>query len=269
MGAALQGVGGGLGWSLIPPLMKTIANELDLSHTMSGVVWGAVPVGIALASPIGGWLVDRYGPRRVAAVGMLVGGLACGLRAVVVGPWSLAAVMMLFGLHTGVVAPAVPKALAGHVPLERLGRATGLTVVAYSFGTAVTLLTTHSVLVPLFGGWRPLMVAAGVAMAAVGLLWLALISDRAVSAAHASLRATFALWRDADVRRLALMQFLLFGGYLALFGMLPRALIEAKVRPGSLPRASPTSPAPRCRTASVAGGRSWSPAPSSPAPRFW
>src|SRR5215472_5721837 len=121
--AAVQAVGGGLGWSVLPPLMPVIAKELGISHAMGGVVWGAASLGIALASPLGGAAVDRYGPRRVAGVAMAVGAMACAARAWVSSPWTLALTMLLFGAHIGFSAPAIPKALAAHVAPARLARA--------------------------------------------------------------------------------------------------------------------------------------------------
>src|SRR5687768_1247105 len=118
--AAMHGIGGGLGWSLVPPLMPTMAKDLSISHGMGGVVWGAASLGIAVASPLGGAAVDRFGARRVAGIAMLVGAVACGLRALSTSGSMLAAMMFLFGAHIGFVAPAIPKALAGVVPLTRL-----------------------------------------------------------------------------------------------------------------------------------------------------
>jgi len=229
--AAMQGVGGGLGWSLLPPLMPTLAKDVGVSHAQHGVIWGAASLGIALAAPWGGAAVDRFGPRRVAGWAMGVGALACAARALVQGPWQLAAAMFAFGLHIGFVAPALPKALAGHVDLRHLGRANGIALLSYTFGTALTVLTARTVLVPAFGGWRPLMVAAAVAMALVGALWLRTMPDRVPLSSHANWRDGLRLLKVPGLRRVAAMHFLLFGGYLALLGFLPRALIEGGVSP--------------------------------------
>src|SRR5271166_6986741 len=94
--AMIQAVGGGLGWSVLPPLMPAIAKELGISHAMGGVVWGAAPLGIALSSLLGGAAVDRFGPRRVAGLALVAGAFACAARAWAVGPWSLAAAMLVF-----------------------------------------------------------------------------------------------------------------------------------------------------------------------------
>lgn len=225
MAVAMQAVGGGLGWSLLPPLMPVVSTELGISHAQSGLVWGSASLGIALASPFGGAAVDRLGARRVGAAAMLVGALACALRVFAVGPLSLAATMLLFGAHVGFVAPALPKALAGHVPVARLARANGIALLGYTLGTALTVLVARTVLAPALGGWRNVMLVAAALMAVVAVLFYALVTDRAASSRHASIRDSFALAKLPELRRVAAMHFLLFGGYLALLGMLPRALL--------------------------------------------
>jgi OPA family glycerol-3-phosphate transporter-like MFS transporter len=234
MCAAVQGIGGGLGWSLLPPLMPLIAKELGISHALGGFVWGMTPLGIALAAPLGGYLVDRFGPRRIVGVAMIFGALACAARALVHDPYSLALAMFVFGLHTGLTAPAVPKALGAHVAPQHLGRANGTALVAYTLGTAFTVLTARTVLAPALGGWRPVMAVAAILMALTGILFYFLVPDRAIAARHAGLGQVFALARDRQLMRVGAIYFLLFGGYLAMLGLLPRALSEAGLRPGQV-----------------------------------
>src|SRR5207248_1255388 len=126
--------------------MPLIAKDLGISHGAGGFVWGAAPLGIALASPAAGLAVDRFGARRVAAAALLAGAAACAARALCQGPWSLAFAMFAFGVHI---------AFAG----------------------------------------------------------------------------SLALARNPELRRVAVIQLLLFGGYLALLGLLPRALGESGFPP--------------------------------------
>ena len=231
MCAAMQGVGGGLGWSIMPALMPAIAKDLGLGHAASGFVFGAASLGIALASPVGGAAVDRYGARRVAGLAMIAGALACAARALAGGTLALAATMLLFGLHVGFTAPAIPKALSAHLPASRVARANGLALLAYTFGTAATMLVARPVLLPLFGSWQAVMLAAAVAMTLAGGLWLAVVRDGAGAARHAKVSDALALARDGQLLRVAAMHFLVFGGYLALLSMLPRALVESGMSP--------------------------------------
>jgi NNP family nitrate/nitrite transporter-like MFS transporter len=225
MATAMQAVGGGLGWSLLPPLMPLVAADLHIAPTASGLVWGSASLGIALGSPFGGTAVDRFGARRVGALAMLVGGAACALRVLATGTASLAATMLLFGLHVAFVAPALPKALAGHLEVARLARANGIALLGYTLGTALTVVIARAWLAPLLGGWRPCMLLAAGLMVVTGLAFGALVTDRGGISHRASFRDLFAIAKNADLRRVAAMHFLLFGGYLALLGLLPRALL--------------------------------------------
>jgi ACS family hexuronate transporter-like MFS transporter len=229
--AMIQAIGGGLGWSVLPPLMPQIARELGISHAMGGMVWGAAPLGIALSSLLGGAAVDRFGPRRVAGLALMAGSVACAARSWAIGPWSLAAAMLVFGLHIGFCAPAIPKVLAAHVPPARLARANGVALVGYTLGTAATVVLAPAVIAPLAAGWRGAMLVAAAAMFLAALVWIALVRDGRTSGAHASLADILRLARSAALVRVAAMHFLLFGGYLAMLGLLPRALLEAGMAP--------------------------------------
>ena len=229
--AMVQAVGGGLGWSVLPALMPTMAKELGISHAMGGLVWGAASLGIALASLAGGAAVDRFGPRRMAGLALLAGAAACAARALATGPWSLAATMLVFGAHIGFCAPAIPKALASHVPLARLARANGVALVGYTLGTAVTVVVAPTVLAPLVGGWRGTMLVAAGAMVIAAGVWWALVRDGRSVRTHAPFADVLRLARNPRLLRVAAMHFLLFGGYLAMLGMLPRTLVEGGMPP--------------------------------------
>jgi MFS family permease len=226
-----QAVGGGLGWSVLPPLMPVIAKELGISHSMGGIVWGAASLGVALSSLLGGAAVDRFGPRRVAGLALVAGAFACAARALATGPWTLALTMLLFGAHIGFCAPAIPKALAAHVPMSRLARANGLALVGYTMGTAVTVVVAPTFLMPLLGGWRATMLFAAVMMLGAAAVWMLLVQDGKTLGKHASLGDIAGLARNAGLLRVAAMHFLLFGGYLAMLGLLPRTLLETGMKP--------------------------------------
>ncbi len=231
MCAAMQAIGGGLGWSVMPALMPTVAKDLGLGHAASGFVFGAASLGIALASPIGGAAVDRFGARRVAGFAMIAGALACALRAIATGTWSLAATMLLFGLHIGFTAPAIPKALVAHVSPTKVARMNGLALLAYTLGTALTMMIARSVLLPWLGSWRVVMLGSAAMMATAGALWLALVRDGGALARHARISDSLSLLKDGQLRRVAAMHFLVFGGYLSLLSLLPRALVESGMAP--------------------------------------
>ncbi len=228
----VQAVGGGLGWSALPALMPEVARDLGLSRASSSAAFGAASLGIALAAPLGGAAVDRLGPRRVATVAMLFGALACAARGWAVGPVSLSVMMLLFGLHIGFVAPSLPKALAGALPVGKVARANGLALLGYTLATALVMLIGRTVLLPLLGGWRPLMVVCGFAMAAASGAFFATVRDGKGAVGHAPLADSLRMVREPGMRAVAAMHFLLFGGYLALLAILPQLLASAGLSKG-------------------------------------
>jgi nitrate/nitrite transporter NarK len=142
--------------------------------------------------------------------------------------------MFLFGLHIGFTAPAVPKALAGHLPANRVARANGFALLAYTLGTALTMRIARATLLPWLGGWRQVMLAAAGAMTITAILWLALVRDGVTASRHAKVGDALALAKDPQVARVAMMHFLVFGGYLALLSLLPRALLERGLTPAAM-----------------------------------
>jgi predicted MFS family arabinose efflux permease len=78
------------------------------------------------------------------------------------------------------------------------------------------------------------MVGCALAMLVVAGLWLLLLRDRGQSSGHAPLAEALSLWRHPQLRRVAAMHFLLFGGYLAALGVLPRALVEGGMQPAAV-----------------------------------
>ena len=232
LAAAMQGVGGGLGWSLAAALMPDAAKDVHLDKTTSGIAWGAASLGIAIAAPLGGAAVDRFGPARVAGFAMFAGALACAARATCHGPWTFIATMLVFGAHIGFVAPSIPKALAMHLPATRVARANGMALFAYTIVTAVAMLVGRLYVAPALHGWRNVTLVAAALMVVVGALWILGIGrHRAVVGGHGSVLDSLKLLGHKDLRRVAMMHFCLFGGYLALLGVLPHALLDAKIPP--------------------------------------
>jgi MFS transporter, ACS family, D-galactonate transporter len=227
MACLAQIVGGGLGWSSLPPLMPMISAELSISHTMDGIIWGAVPLGVALFSIPGGAATDRYGARLIGFVSIFAGAIAVGMRGMFYGAWSLAVAMLIFGMATGFQSPTMPKALADHVSPENLGAANGWTVLALAGGQAFVMISAVGIFVPFFGGWRQFQMAAGVAMAACAVAWFVFIRDRSHHSESLDLKRVMTFAKDWQVIHLTTIFFLQFGGYVVMLGLLPRVLSES------------------------------------------
>ena len=156
----------------MPVLFKEIGDDLGLSVTAIGTIWGMDPLaGIFIGLP-SGLLADRIGIKRSLIILCILAGIFGALRGFSVNFMSLAVFMFLFGLMAAAVPSIVPKVTAVWFSGERLGLANALLNVAWSIGAMVATMFSATAFSPLLGGWRNVMFLYGIPAVALGLLWL-------------------------------------------------------------------------------------------------
>lgn len=140
----------------------------------------AVSVGLllfGLGAPLSGYLMDRYGPRRVAALGLILLGISFVLSAGIHAEWQLFAWWgALSGIGTGLAGSVLGAAVASRWFLARRGLVTGVFGAATSAGQLMFIplltLAAHG------DDWRRASLGIGLAaFALVPLLWC-LLRDR-------------------------------------------------------------------------------------------
>ena len=158
-------------WFTVPAFLPPIVADLGLSSTAAGLVAGAIPltyIPLALAS---GLLVDRIGPGRAIAIGLLLLGTAGAARSAADGFLALFLLTALVGVGGTGVTFGLPKLVSVTVPAGRAGSATSAYVVGASAGTAAAFSVGRPLLGPALGGWRPVLRWSGVAVAAFAVVW--------------------------------------------------------------------------------------------------
>lgn len=78
--------------------IPTIQQSLQLSDAALGLVLLALPAGSLVALPFSGWLVSKYGSKRVAANAMVLYGLLLVMIGFAQSVWSLVAVLAMYGI---------------------------------------------------------------------------------------------------------------------------------------------------------------------------
>ncbi|MBN1161276.1 MAG: MFS transporter [Dehalococcoidales bacterium] len=155
----------------MPVLFKQIADELKLSVTAVGTVWGMDPLaGVFIGLP-SGMLADRFGIKRSLTILCILAGVFGALRGVSDNFFSLAFIMFLFGLMAAAAPSIVPKATAVWFGGKRLALANGILIVAWSLGSMVATQFSATVFSPSLGSWRGVMFLFGGISIALGLLW--------------------------------------------------------------------------------------------------
>jgi MFS family permease len=117
------------------PLIK---GELGLSNGQLGLAFSAFAYPYAFFQLVGGWLGDRFGPRRVLFLSGIVVMLATAATGFVGGLGSLIAARFALGLGEGATFPTATRAMAAWLPETRWGFAQGITHSAARIGNALT-----------------------------------------------------------------------------------------------------------------------------------
>jgi MFS transporter, OFA family, oxalate/formate antiporter len=121
-----------------------------------------------LFSPAQGWLVDRFGPKALVAVGAALTGLGWVLSAHVDNVWMLFLTYGLFcGVGTGIVYVGVIGLMAKWFP-DRRGFAIGIVAAGYGMGAMLTTFPISSMLAS--SGAPTTLIVFGVILGGVGVL---------------------------------------------------------------------------------------------------
>ena len=137
--------------------------ELGLDYASLGTLVGAYSVlGLALSLPAG-WLVARFGDRRVVLAGLGLMAAGGALLALAPGFGAALAGRLVSGAGAMLLIVALPAIVAGRFAGAALPAAMGTMLAGYPFG-----IGTGFVALPLAGSWRAAMAAtAGLALAAL------------------------------------------------------------------------------------------------------
>jgi ACS family glucarate transporter-like MFS transporter len=158
-----------------------LADEYHLSQIRLGWVFSAFLLGYALFQTPGGWLVDRFGPRRVLAGGVVWWGVFTALTASL--PTKIAGAVAIFifvrfllGAGEAIMYPSTNQFVSQWIPSQERGLANGLIFAGVGAGAAtapafVTFIMLHY-------GWRSsFWVSAFIGLIA-GLIWFCIARDK-------------------------------------------------------------------------------------------
>ncbi len=87
-------------WASRIPDIKT---QLQLSEAGLGAILLALPVGLMASLPISGWLVSKYGSRRIVITAALLYPLVLLLLAISANTWQLSIALFVFGLFGNLI----------------------------------------------------------------------------------------------------------------------------------------------------------------------
>ncbi len=144
---------------VMPPLFPLLRVEFDISYAALGALITASAAASALSQLVSGFLVARFGARRVLAGGLALLGLAITLAGVAPTYTALIAVMALAGLGNGVFHPADYSIFNTRVHPRRLGRAYSAHSTSGSLGWVISPIVVGGLTAAF--GWRVAVTSVG------------------------------------------------------------------------------------------------------------
>ncbi|WGR70305.1 MULTISPECIES: MFS transporter [unclassified Bradyrhizobium] len=169
--------------------------DLGLLTSVYFLVFAAaqIPVGV---------LLDRFGPRRVQSVLLLLAAVGAGLFAVSTGFLSLLIARAMIGLGVAAALTAGLKSIILWFPRERVALLNGYMVMLGSLGAVTATAPVEHLLA--WMGWRPLFEILAAATGVTAILIYVMVPERPIvpSTAHATLGSVFGdrrFWRIAPL----------------------------------------------------------------------
>ncbi|MHA1863595.1 MAG: MFS transporter [Candidatus Thorarchaeota archaeon] len=161
----------------IPPLVNTIAADLALNYVEMGVILGSVILMfIPLAVPIGVG-IDRFGEKKMIAMGLLVISSSAILRSFAFSFESLFLTVLLFGVGGPTISVGLAKVVASSFEGKERGIASGIYMTGAVIGSASALALTNSIVLPLVGTWRNVFSLYGIIGFLVAVVWILLARE--------------------------------------------------------------------------------------------
>ncbi|MEZ4737394.1 MAG: MFS transporter [Caldilineaceae bacterium] len=152
--------------------------EQDMAWTRSAISF-AVSIGLimlGIAGPLSGWLMDRFGPKRVTLVGLLFVAVAMVGSYQITQLWHLNLLWgVISGLGAGMVGGVLGPAVANRWFVERRGLVIGIFGASLSAGQLVFVPVLMAVVLSV--GWRWSSVALGVIALMVAIPVLIFLRD--------------------------------------------------------------------------------------------
>ena len=229
----------GMPFTAMPVLFSSVTHELRLSLAHVGMIWGALPLGVALFSILGGLLGDRFDLRKVIGIGSFVIALASGLRGTSSGPVTLIIFMFLCGAALSIVIPNLPKIVGLFFPPRQRGLAFGVVNSGFNIGAILATALGATFILPLVGSWRNVLFFYSAICIVLGITWLLVIkrgkSGQAIAGTGTAegevpfREALAAIVRVKELWFLVIANMGVVGSYIALMGYIPVYLESAGV----------------------------------------
>jgi CP family cyanate transporter-like MFS transporter len=225
----LAGVGLRLTILAVPPVISLIQADLHLSGTEIGILSGLPIILFGIAALPGSLLVARFGALATLVAGLLITGVASGLRGVVLDVAVLYAATILMSGGIAIMQPALPLLVRQWLP-QRVSFGTAVYSNGLLVAETVAVLLTIPIVLPLVDdSWRLSLAVWGVPLIVIAALTVALAPPPKETAAilPPKGRSWWPDWSNKLIWQLGLVFGAVNSTYFCSNGFLPGHLTDA------------------------------------------
>ncbi len=174
----LAGVGLRLSVLAVPPVILSIQSDLRLSGTEVGVLSGLPLILFAIAALPGSLLIARFGALATLVAGLLIAGVASGLRGAVLDVLAFYAATVVMSAGIAIMQPALPPLVRRWLP-RHVSFGTAVFTNGLLVGETLPVMLTIPLVLPLVdGSWRWALAIWGLPLVLIAILTMALAPAR-------------------------------------------------------------------------------------------
>jgi CP family cyanate transporter-like MFS transporter len=223
----LAGVALRLSILAVPPVIAAIQADLHLSGTEVGLLSGLPMILFAIAALPGSLFIARLGALPTLVIGLIVAGLASGLRGALLDVFALYAATVVMSAGIAIMQPALPPLVRQWLP-QHVSLGTALYTNGLLVGETLPVMLTIPLVLPLVdNSWRWSLAVWGLPLALIAILTLALAPARKPPAPSAPAALWWPDWRNPLTWQIGILLGSVNGVYFASNTFLPGHLTEA------------------------------------------
>ncbi len=137
-----------------------IGKDLNLDTTQQGLIISAFFIGYAAFQIPGGLLADKFGSRKIMAIGIAWWSVFTSLTGAVLTLPLMLAVRFFFGVGEGCFPSASWKMISTYFPSKERGRATAIQSTVNTLGPALAVVVAASIIGAF--GWHMVFIVLGI-----------------------------------------------------------------------------------------------------------
>lgn len=164
--------------------IKALETEFHFNNTHFGFLSSAFSVGYLVLVFLGGFMVDKFGARKVWSITGIIWSIATLLMGFSTGLIMVFLLRLICGMAEGPTGPCIMKSVTAWLPFKERSRALALIIAANPFASVIGAPLCSYLLVKF--NWKVMFFVLGIAGIIWGIIWLIVYRDEPAKSSFTS-----------------------------------------------------------------------------------